>query len=179
MSVLEYPAVDMQHEIQTRSALPPPLKLRTDNTVRHFLDLRKDGLTDVMTSWRNLNGGLFSSLSVRGGFFTILPRVSWVFFATFSFMIQRLLAQNLTEKDFLTILWMLLDTLPQCTVFLVQCKEREAEKCMIFSVFAFHVDGILSQNALCFRCRPDDQQQGARDSPRCHHKFLGLIGRAL
>ena len=30
------------------------------------------------TSWRNLKGGLPRSFSVRGGFFTKGPRLSWV-----------------------------------------------------------------------------------------------------
>ena len=36
-------------------------------------------ITADMTSCRKRNGGLVSSLSLSGGFFTILPRLFWVF----------------------------------------------------------------------------------------------------
>lgn len=40
-------------------------------------------LTDVITSWRNRNGGLLNNLSVSGGFLMIFPNMSWVFFEIF------------------------------------------------------------------------------------------------
>ena len=43
-------------------------------------------LTSLKMSWRYRNGGLPSSLSVRGGFLMTLPSVSWVFFTTAPFM---------------------------------------------------------------------------------------------
>ena len=45
-------------------------------------------LTEVITSWRNRNGGLFSSFSVKGGFLPMtLPRVSWVLLTIASFIL--------------------------------------------------------------------------------------------
>ena len=50
----------------------------------HIISCHIRILTEVMISWRNLNGGFWSSLSVNGGFLTTRPRLSCVFLIIFA-----------------------------------------------------------------------------------------------